>query len=553
MPARLRACLLALPLLLQPPLVVPVGLVLAGGVTSEAAAQARSSGGYSRPRSGGYARTPSFGGTRVAPRTPSSRSYGGSGGYSLPSAGSRRPSILPPGTSSGWDRGYSQERSSEALNRMRRQQQEATRPQQLPPAAQPGAQPGTRPGSQPDPGWWRRGGTRGGGYGGGYAGNPVPRNGGWFRDRGFSPGGLGGLAQGNFGLWSGVFLGYLLSNLGRAGATDFFHNHQDDPGYRDWRAQAEQQAQADPEIRRQLDELDRRLAERRDQPRDPNYLPPDVPPEVAMAPRDDVRTPTTAAPADEAGTPSLLWLLILGGGGAFALLAFRRSRAGATATPATGGRDIRPTTPRPGADFSAAPRFRLGMTLTCDPTPFLLGGAALKVPPPSFTQGSPQVSVQAIGRIREGTEELTRLYLPNGQGYFQIHLDAQGQMDECRYFAVIDEVTPADANEWSAWLDPQQGMIGWPEFQTKDGKTYARAWAPGDNPVPPRDMTERIETLDGTKELRLQAMLYAAPTGAAPPAPQAEYILVSALEVADRAGVEIRAGIDINPASLSLT
>ena len=549
MSARLRACLLSLPLLLQPPLAVPLGLLLAGGGGTEAAAQARSSGGYSRPRSGGYARTPSFGGPRVAPRTPSTRGgYGGSGGYGLPSPGARRPSILPPGTSSGWDRGYSQERSSEALNRMRRQQQEATRPQPLPPTSQP---PRSQPGTQADPGWWRRGGTQGG-YGGGYAGAPATRNGGWFRDRGFSPGGLGGLGQGRFGLWSGVFLGYLLSNLGRAGSTDFFHNHQDDPGYRDWRAQAEQQAQADPEIRRQLDELDRRLAARRDEPRDPNYLPPDVPPEVAMAPRDDARTPSTAA-APEAGSPSLLWLLILGGGGAFALLAFRRRRAGAAATPATGGRDMRPATPRPGADFSAAPRFRLGMTLTCDPTPFLLGGAALKVPAPSFTQGTPQVSVQAIGRIREGGEELTRLYLPNGQGYFQIHLDGAGQMDECRYFAVIDEVTPADAAEWSAWLDPQQGMIGWPEFQTKDGKTYARAWAPGDNPVPPRDMVETIETLEGTRELRLQAMLYAAPTGAAAPAPEAEYILVSALEAGDRAGVEIRAGIDINPASLSLT
>ena len=126
-------------------------------------------------------------------------------------------------------------------------------------------------------------------------------------------------------------------------------------------------------------------------------------------------------------------------------------------------------------------------------------------------------------------------------------------MDECRYFAVIDEVTPADASEWSAWLDPQQGMIGWPEFQTKDGKTYARAWAPGGNPVAPRAMVETIETLEGTRELRLQAMLYAAPTGAAPPAPEAEYILVSALEAGDRAGVEIRAGIDLNPASLSVT
>ena len=144
-----------------------------------------------------------------------------------------------------------------------------------------------------------------------------------------------------------------------------------------------------------------------------------------MAPRDDARTPTTAAPADEAGSPSLLWLLILGGGAGFALLAFRRSRAGAAARRPEAA-TCAPPARDPAADFSAAPRFRLGMTLTLDPTPFLLAGAALKVPAPSFTQGSPQVSVQAIGRIREGREELTRLYLPNGQGYIQIHLDGAG-------------------------------------------------------------------------------------------------------------------------------
>ena len=204
-------------------------------------------------------------------------------------------------------------------------------------------------------------------------------------------------------------------------------------------------------------------------------------------------------------------------------------------------------------DFSAPPRFRLGMTLINDPTPFLLGGGALKATPPGLDQSGAQVSVQAIGRIREGGEELTRLYLPDGRGLYQIHLDARGQADECRYFSLLDEVTPADEAEWNVWLDPAEGMIGWPEFQTKDGKLYARAWAPGEGKVPPRPMVERIERLSGSQERRLQAMLYAAATGAAPPAPEVEYILVSAIEEAGRAWVEIRAGIDINPASLGLS
>ena len=47
-------------------------------------------------------------------------------------------------------------------------------------------------------------------------------------------------------------------------------------------------------------------------------------------------------------------------------------------------------------------------------------------------------------------------------------------------------------------------------------------------------------------------MLYGAPTGAAAPAPQTEYILVSTVEAGGQAWVEIHAGIDINPAALQL-
>ena len=199
-----------------------------------------------------------------------------------------------------------------------------------------------------------------------------------------------------------------------------------------------------------------------------------------------------------------------------------------------------------------APRFRLGMTITCDPTPFLLGAGSIKLPPPAFAQGDARVSVQAVGRIREGSEELTRLYLPDGRSFFQIYLDARGEIGECRYFAILDEVAPADEAEWGAWLDPQQGMIGWPEFQTQDGKLYARHWSPGAEPVPPRPMPETIESLEGTRQRQQAAMLYAAETGLAAPAPPVEYILVSAVEEGGRAWVEIRAGIDINAGSLSL-
>jgi len=95
-------------------------------------------------------------------------------------------------------------------------------------------------------------------------------------------------------------------------------------------------------------------------------------------------------------------------------------------------------------------------------------------------------------------------------------------------------------------------MIGWPEFQTKDGKTYTRIWSPGSSRVPPRALTETIEDLSGSRMVQSQAMLYAAPTGSPGPAPATEYIMVAAVQDGARAWVDIRAGIDLNPATLQL-
>jgi hypothetical protein len=200
----------------------------------------------------------------------------------------------------------------------------------------------------------------------------------------------------------------------------------------------------------------------------------------------------------------------------------------------------------------APSRFRVGMTLTLDPAPFILAAGATKVPVPDPGGGDTLVSVEAVGTLEAGGVRLTRLYLPGEAGFFQLHLGADGSPDECRYFGRIDEVTPADASEWGFWLDPAEGAIGWPEFQTKDGKVYPRAWAPGAGRVEPQAFTESVATAAGTREVRRQAMLYAAPTGSPAPAPQTEYVLVAAVEAGGQAWVEVHAGIDVNPAALAL-
>ena len=203
----------------------------------------------------------------------------------------------------------------------------------------------------------------------------------------------------------------------------------------------------------------------------------------------------------------------------------------------------------PGLSGSAQSRFRVGMTFPVDPSPFVLAAGMTKVKPPE--EGG-MISVEAVGLVNDGGVALHRLYLPGRDAFFMLHLGQDGAPDECRYFTLLDRVTPASRDEWGFWLDPAQGMIGWPQFETKDGKTYDRVWAPGGSRVQPREQVETLQGTSGTVERKIQAMLYGARTGAAPPAPAIEYVLVCAVEQGDEAWVEVYSGIDINPAALTL-
>lgn len=504
---------------------------------AEARARARSSGGYARPGRSS-ARTPSFGsGWGSTPtRTPStsggySRSYGSTPGYDRPSASS--PSAA--------DRAFSRQQSADALGRYRDQQAPASSGQAMP--GQRSTASTTWPGAfggRPDRGY----------------------RSGWFANRGWTAPGYAYGTQRSFGLWDGLFLWFLLDNLARPGYADFFYHHQDDPGYQQWRAEAERLARDNSEIRQQLDALDRQVAADAGQPRDPNYLPPDTSPEIAVASPDEARTPSTAVLPDgglEEGAFGLpMMLLLVGGGSAFLLLRRRQAgaraaagarRGGAVGSLSQAGNILRH---KVSGEGYAPSLFRVGMTLTLDPTPFILAAQATKVPVPDAGGGNLLVSVEAVGTLGTGAARLTRLYLPGGASFFQLHLAADGNPDECRFFGRVDEVSPADPSEWAFWLDPSEGLIGWPEFQTKDGKTYPRAWAPGTNRVAPRELSEAVEMLGGTRSARHHAMLYAAPTGAAAPAPETEYVLVAAVEADGQAWVEVHAGIDVNPAALSL-
>ncbi|MBC7950840.1 MAG: DUF2491 family protein [Rhodospirillaceae bacterium] len=293
------------------------------------------------------------------------------------------------------------------------------------------------------------------------------------------------------GMGQALMMWFLLDTLTRPGHGEFFRDHQDDPTYGDWRREAEKRAESDPELRAKLNALDTDLAQRQ----------PKTMPETGI------------------GFPLIPVALL-----AITLLVLWRARRKLRISPSA------PASP-----------FRVGMTLTLDPTPFVLAQTATKVRAPIGTL----VSATAISRL----DPFDRIYLT--EGFFQLHRQG-GSVDECRWFSPLDQFTPADEQEWAFWLDPTEGMLGWSSFQTKDGKIYDRLWQPGSQRIAPRAFTEQVSDVSGTTSRQVSAMLYAAPTGLPPPAPDTEYVWVAMVEATGQAWVEIHAGLDVNPASLSL-
>lgn len=437
-----------------------------------------------------------------------------SGGYSRPSGGlsggygglSRRPSIgdsggyrRPSGSSFsgfstdgsfGGDRAISRRAANQALQDYR--------------ASQAPAAPSAN--RRPSAGW----------DSGAWSTAPLPRR--------PQPSGWGGGAPGfggsgpRFGAWDAVLAWSLLNSLSRPGTAAYFQDNRNTPAYEQWRTEVDRAAARDPAVAQKLAELDTLMAQSKAQPESSRAEPPDSP-----------------------GAGVMFIVVFLGTAGLVGLWWLRRR-----ATVVSGAA---PMAAPPGLTGSAASRFRVGMTIPVDPAPFLLAAGTTKVKPP---EAGGMISVEALGLVGDGAVSLHRLYLPRRAAFFLLHLGPDGSPDECRYFSLLDQITPSSREEWGFWLDPVQGMIGWPQFQTKDGKLYDRVWASGSGRMPPRQQVETVQDLGGMTQRKIQAMLYGAATGAAPPAPGIEYVLVCAIEQGDEAWVEVHAGIDINPAALTL-
>ncbi len=249
----------------------------------------------------------------------------------------RTPSVAPSPKRelSGSDRAISQETSGSALREMRRQdavarqQQEAVAREQQDALARQRREAARADRTPPTTSASRQG----TGSGGGMFSNPswigstsstsertpptsAPR---WQRQPDWTVPPYAQPRQ-SYGDWNPLLMWALITSLNRPGSSEFFHNHRDDPGYRQWRADAEAQARTNADLRKKLDELDRKLAETQGQPVDKGYVPAGIDPKVAHA----------TQPASQGGgglIVALFLILLLGGAATMGWIEWKKRRA----------------------------------------------------------------------------------------------------------------------------------------------------------------------------------------------------------------------------------
>jgi hypothetical protein len=265
----------------------------AADAKAAASSSSRSSNGYSRPA------PPPPPPVTAAPSAPSGGTS--SKGYALPGQAPAAPGVAPR-VQSGSDAALSRQASGSALKNYTAQQERAAYARTAPPAP-------VTPAFSSYAG-------RYGSYDSWYSSRSA-----WYGGMGWGPPVYAYRSQPSFGMWDALFLWFMLDSISNASHAAWFYNHQQDPGYVDWRNEANRLAADNADLRQKLTDLDARTQALEGQPRDPNYMPPDAKPELALAAEHAVAAP----PPGGTGHPTLYFLLgmavVVGG-----LMLFRRSR-----------------------------------------------------------------------------------------------------------------------------------------------------------------------------------------------------------------------------------
>ena len=116
-------------------------------------------------------------------------------------------------------------------------------------------------------------------------GNYYTRRDNYYGATGWSPPAYVYRSSPSFGVWDALMWWMILDNLGNRQYSSAAYHHADDPGYRQWRQEADRLAQDNQELKAKLARLDAEVKQQESEglARDAAYLPPGMPPEVALA------------------------------------------------------------------------------------------------------------------------------------------------------------------------------------------------------------------------------------------------------------------------------
>lgn len=116
-------------------------------------------------------------------------------------------------------------------------------------------------------------------------GNNYTRRDNYYGGTGWSPPAYAYGSSPSFGVWDAMMWWMILDKVGNRQYTGAAYHHADDPGYRQWRQEADRLAQNNQELKEKLAKLDAEVKRQEAEglARDPSYLPPGMPPEVALA------------------------------------------------------------------------------------------------------------------------------------------------------------------------------------------------------------------------------------------------------------------------------
>jgi TRAP transporter TAXI family solute receptor len=104
----------------------------------------------------------------------------------------------------------------------------------------------------------------------------------FYRSQGYQQPAAAFNSPSSFGIFNTLFMFWMLDNMSNRNVAAMAYNHQNDPGFQQWRQEVEKQSKDNADLKSKLAEMDKQIKSMEGTPKDPSYLPPGVPPAAAL-------------------------------------------------------------------------------------------------------------------------------------------------------------------------------------------------------------------------------------------------------------------------------